>query len=475
MAPAPGSAVGTSFRRPSRGSAIITVLVLAAVTAVIASSFMFRSAQEARLAGRSLMLSAALNLAEAGIEEGLFAANSTAAFTTANGWTLVSGSTADYQKTITSGFNFQQATGSVYVRVDNTDTLTPVVIAAGKITIPNQPPIVKQIRVGGTKRRLWTNGMISRGTLTFSGSTVIDSYDSSVGPYHSATNRTDQVTVASASTAVDPVVVGSNASIYGYVATTGAEPVVGPGGRIYGATTPEGTSVDASRLRYDFTSNFPDVTPPTSFSTGVLPTTLGNVTSSVTLPRIGDVPTASGRYVYRVTSVNLTGTDAISIKGPVDIVVTGGFSISGTATLSVGGTDSVDPSINLYCAGAVELGGNGMANQTANPAKATIWGTAASPSTQSINVSGNGSYTGTIYAPNGTVTLSGSGDTSGAVIGGTITVSGSGRFHYDTDLGSVEASLDTSYRLSSWSELTGTPGGGSAFARDNRAPFASLF
>jgi hypothetical protein len=249
---------------------VITVLILAAVTAVIAAGFMFRSAQEATLAGRTLFQAVALNLAEAGVEEGLFAAN-TSGFTGANGWALVAGSSTDYEKTITSGFTFQQATGSIYVRVDNATSLTPTVIAAGKVSIPNRPAIVKQVRIGGVKRRLWTNGIVSRGTLTFSGSAVIDSYDSSVGPYNSATNRTDQVTVASASTAVDPVVVGSNASIYGYVATTGAAPVVGAGGRIYGATTPEGTSVDSGRLRYDFTSNFPDVTAPTTFSTGLLP------------------------------------------------------------------------------------------------------------------------------------------------------------------------------------------------------------
>src|SRR5205085_2063276 len=78
-------------RRTDRGSAVITVLVLAAVTAVIASGFLFRSLQEAKLAGRSLLQSAALNLAEAGVEEGLYAANG-GGFSTANGWAFASGS-----------------------------------------------------------------------------------------------------------------------------------------------------------------------------------------------------------------------------------------------------------------------------------------------------------------------------------------------------------------------------------------------
>ena len=458
-----------SQRRTNRGSAVITVLVLAAVTAVIASGFLFRSAQEAKLAGRSLLQAVALNLTEAGVEEGLYAAN-TSGFTSANGWTLASGSTTDYVKSITSGFDFRQATGAIYVRVDQATSLSPVVIAAAVVSVPQQPALVKQIRVGGIKRRLWSNGVVSQGTLTFSGSAVIDSYDSSLGPYNSATNRSDQVTVASASTALDPVVVGSNASVYGYIATTGADPVVGAGGRIYGATTPEGTNVDTSRIRHDFTSNFPDVTAPTGTAIS-----LSAIDSNLTLPRVGDTAGANGRYLYTTPSMSIAGHDLVAILGPVDLIVTGDLSISGSGSLSVGGVGSTNPSLNVYCPGSISMGGNGMVNLTSNAASSTIWGTAVSPATQTVSITGSGSYTGTIYAPNGNVTLSGSGDTSGSVIGKSVTVGGNGKYHYDTKLAAVEATLDTSFRLSSWTELTGTPGGGSAFARDNRAPFNTLF
>ena len=91
---------------------MLTVLILAAVTAVISSSFLFRAAQEAKLATRSVFLNAAFNLAEAGIEEGLYALN-TNGFNSGNGWTLASGSTTDYVKTITTGLDFTQATGAI--------------------------------------------------------------------------------------------------------------------------------------------------------------------------------------------------------------------------------------------------------------------------------------------------------------------------------------------------------------------------
>lgn len=452
-----------------RGSAVITVLVLAAVTAVISSGFLFRSAQEAKLATRGFFQNAALNLAEAGVEEGLYAAN-TSGLTSANGWTLASGSTTDYVKSIASGFDFRQATGAIYIRVDAAASLAPVVFAAGVISIPNQRPLVKQIRVSGTKRRLWTSGIVAKGVLTFSGTTAIDSYDSSVGPYNSATNRSDQAIVASASTALDTVVIGSNASIYGYVATTGDDPVVGTGGRIYGATTPVGTDVDTSRIRHDFTANLPDVTAPTGTAIS-----LSAISTSIVLPRVGDLPGANGRYLYTTSGVSIAGSNLVSILGPVDLIVTGNVAVSGNGSVAVGGAGSTNPSLNLYCPGSISMGGNGMINSTLLPASVTIWGTAASPATQTVSITGNGEYAGTIYAPNGNVTLGGSGATSGAVIGNSVTVSGNGQYHYDTKLASTETTLDVTYRISSWVELTGAPGGGSAFERDNRAPFDTLF
>jgi hypothetical protein len=465
---APVSAFAREHAR-QRGSAVITALVLAAVTAVIASGFLFRSAQEAKLATRSFFQSAALNLAEAGIEEGLHAANSDA-LTAANGWALVSGSTTDYFKNITSGFNFTQATGAIYIRVERSNPLVPVIIAAGVISIPQQPRMVKQLRVAGMKRRLWANGIVSRNTLTFSGNAQVDSYDSNVGVYNAATNRSDLASVATSSTAVDPVVLGSSATIYGYVATGANDPVVGTGGRIYGVTTPIGTLVDPTRIRRDFVANLPDVTAPTAVATSV-----SDITRNITLPRPGDAVGANGRYQYTATSINMESHDTVKITGPVDLVVTGNISVRGLAGLVIGGSGSTNPSLNIYCPGSIELGGTSALNATNKAASLTVWGTAPSTGTQTVTITGTADFIGTIYAPNAAVNLNGNGATNGAIIGKTVTVAGSGVFHYDVRLGDIGTTLDVSYRITNWNELTAATGSGSAFARDNRPPFAALF
>ena len=458
------------------------MLILAAVTALIASSFLFRAMQEARLATRSLYQSVALNLAEAGIEEGIYAANTSysanpsafyayapnvSGFSSANGWTLVSGTTADYTKTI-SGFSYPQGTGTVYIRVDSADSLTPVVTAAGVIAIPNQPSVVKQLRVMAGRRRLWSNAMVVKSTLTFSGNAIVDSYDSNLGLPNSATNRSDQATVATVSTAMDPLTIGSNVVIYGYVATGAADPVIGPGGRVYGATTPVGMAVDTTRIRHDFTANLPNANAPTE--AGI---SLGALSSSLTLPRVGDAPGTNGRYLYRVPSISIAGSDILAVLGPVDIVVTGNTSVTGSASVKVGGVGATNPSVNFYSAGTIHIAGNGMNNMTNVPSNASIWGTGTSASTQSITIAGNGSFTGTIYAPNADLSMVGNGANMGAIIAKNATVGGNGEFHYDVRLANLTS--DPAFRPTSWTELSAESTSSSVFKRDNRTPFASLF
>ena len=466
-------------RISEQGSAVITVLILAAVTAVIASGFLFRSVQEAKLATRGHFQIVALNLAEAGIEEGLHAANS-AAINSANGWSLASGSTTDYVKTITTGFNFDQATGAIYVRVDNAASSTPTVIAACSVTIPNQPKIVKQIRVGSTAPvRLFANGIVAKGNVTFSGSADIDSYDSSVGAYNAATNRSDRATVASLVT----VQVTGSATIYGYVATAGTTPSVGGSGRIYGATSPSSPRVDPNRVRTDFSTNLLDATAPTTsaYSLGAY-SVAGSSTAS--LPRGGDVAGANGRYLYTCSSLSVGGSGILNILGPVDVIVTGNTSIGGSGYIAVGGTGAVSPSLNIYCPGTLDLSGSGMVNNTSLPINATIWGTKPTGSTQTVTVGGSAAFRGTIYAPNGNVSVTGSGGVYGAIIGNTVTLSGSGDVHYDVQLATAAVPGGPSpgtgsgsgyLRIGSWSELKEAPGSGHAFARDNRAPFTTLF
>jgi len=462
-------------RRTDRGSAVITVLILAAVTAVIASGFLFRSSQEARLATRSFFQAAALNLAEAGLEEGLYAAN-TNSLTSANGWTLVSGSTADYQKIITTGLDFIQASGAIYIRADGATGSTPAITATGVISIPNQPRLVKQLRISGRgTRAVFSNALMTKGSITFSGSASVDAYNSSLGAWNSATNCNDRATIGTDST----LQITGSASIYGFVATNGVAPTVGGSGRIYGATSPGTPLVDPSRVRTDFNTNITDATAPTGTTTS-----LGNLNSTLTLPRASDLPGPNGRYLYVASGMELNGNSTLTINGPVDIIVNSDATVNGSAQITI--SNSTNANFNLYSAGTITLNGAGMVNNTNNPAKATIWGTKPSSGSQAMEINGNASFVGTIYAPNAVIQLNGSAGLFGAVVGKTVTIAGSSAIHYDVNLlnaaipggptpGASSSTATGTIAVGAWSELTAKPGSGDAFARDNRQPFNTLF
>lgn len=110
-----------------------------------------------------------------------------------------------------------------------------------------------------------------------------------------------------------------------------------------------------------------------------------------------------------------------------------------------------------------------------SPRHSPCGGRLRAPAAQTITITGTADFIGTIYAPNAAVGPTGNGATNGAIIGKTVTVAGSGVFHYDVRLGDIGTTLDVSYRITDWNELTAATGSGSAFARDNRPPFATLF
>ena len=177
----------------------MTVLLLAAIVALVGSHLLTRSSQEVKLATRSYYMSAAINLAEAGAEEAIWAENnsyfSSAYLGSTYGWSTATDGTGALVKTVTTGLALAQGTGEIYVRIDNPSASTPVIYSLGVVRLVNQPAIVKQLRVTLVRRALWPNAVVAKGTVTFRGNQVrVDSYDSALGPWNATTNRSDHGT-----------------------------------------------------------------------------------------------------------------------------------------------------------------------------------------------------------------------------------------------------------------------------------------
>jgi Flp pilus assembly protein TadG len=121
-------------------------------------------------------------------------------------------------------------------------------------------------------------------------------------------------------------------------------------------------------------------------------------TDNVTLP--------SGNYFFNDFTV--TGSAQVNFSGPTTLYVYGNFSMSGKTTTSG------------------SLPGNLKLVMVHDP------NTNAAPG--SVTVGSSSAFYGSIYAPESAVSISGSGDVYGSVLGLTVNMSGSGSVWYDTTL-----------------------------------------
>lgn len=455
---APARRAAARARR--RGSVLIVALLLAALIAVALGSYINLNLTSARLSKRTFNGYAALNLAEAGAEEAVWAFNRATSGDGAawNGWTP--GGSAAWQKF--SNFDYGANTkGWVKVYVDNTNppaSAQPKVVTQASIGRDGETPAIKMLEVTLRRRAYFAGGLVAKDSVAFSGANAsVDSWDSDPDdsaateaiPY-STDVRTDRGSVASTAF-VNTAVAINNANIWGYVATGGSQPQVGSKGSIRGASTPEDVAVDPSRVSTDFSADFDTVAAPID-GTPIL--TLG--------PTLGVAGTTTK---WRTPGITLSGSETLTIYGDVILVLTAG---SGTDAISVTGNASIiiaeDASLTLYVEGNVKLGGKGLANANTQPISCQFWGVNATASGQELQIAGNGALVAVVYAPNGDVKINGNGDVMGSVVANTITLVGNAAFHYDESLARRDS--NTPFTIRKWRELT---------TAAERAPYEGLF
>jgi hypothetical protein len=411
-------------------------MILAIIGGTIIAGYLKMSLKEYQLSQRTLKLQSTMNLAEAGLELGMNAIN-TKDWT---GWTAV-GTNGKFRDITNIAFTDGRiARIRVYLEDFNS---TPILAAEGRVIEPDGSELFKQVRVDMTSSGLFSNGLTAKDSINFNGNNVtVDAYDSTVGVWNYTLNRVDEGSVASLSVDNGALDVG-NGDIWGYLATAGGTYDIGNNGSVMGADTPTGVTEDPNRISYDFKASLPDVSAP-----GLTPDHITLAAGS-----IGD-PTASWSsdpVVYHISSFSMSGHNTITVVGPTILIVDGDFKLSGQAELNIVGTESY---LQMYVGGDLDLTGQGVLNDEQKPEAFQVWGTAASGTSQSIKVAGNGDFAGILYAPNADLEIKGNGNVSGAAVGENITLTGNAAFHYDLNLKNLDS--DGSYAISRWRELRGT-------------------
>ncbi|MEZ5275282.1 MAG: hypothetical protein R3F07_02740 [Opitutaceae bacterium] len=419
-----------------RGSVLLVTMILTLGLAIFLGSYVKMAMGSYQLSTRSFYSNSCLNLAEAGLEEALFALNNS----DWTGWTANSG---HMNRTI-SGINLGSGnTGQIRVRVfDYATDPSPRIVSEGLANLNSGPALRKQVEITVSRKSFFANGIVAKDTVEFKGGNAyVDSFDSSdpaasTGGLYDFAKRKDNGSVGSVLVTSDAVSI-SNAEIWGYVATGGSAPTVGSNGKIHGADTPSGVDVDTNRIRTDFTASFDSVTAPGSFTA-----IYTNVSGNITLGTLGSATT------IKATSISNNNGQVTQFAGDVTLVVSGDIDIKGDFV--VGATSS----LTVYVAGDVDIGGNGVMNLTGLSEKLILYGT--NPTSQTIKLHGNGAAHAAIFAPNADLELKGGGSSGvfvGAAVVKTAFINGNFEFHYDEALSKLGSS--GVYTVGGWRELNG--------------------
>lgn len=441
-----------------RGSLLIVAMLLSAVIGISIVSFLNLGRTGMQISERALFNNGAMNLAENGLEQAVYAINKPGYDWSSGGWSM-------------SGVNARQkwtgyalgagATGEVRAYVYNyTGSGAPKIVSRSLVTAGGgaSRQIEKWVEVQLRKTSKFANGLVARQSITFSGNNAsVDSWNSdpdnntaTAAIAYSGAVRHDSGTVGCISVSVAAVLI-NNADIWGYVSTGGSMPSVGSNGLVGPFGTPSGTT-DMSRVATDFTANFDPVTAPTA----TYNLYGGAITNNESLPRVSDTVAADGYYYIRADSINFNNK-VLTITGKVILELTNAM----TSVDIGGGSGAINinagAELQIYGPGDIKIAGQGLMNggtsaATANqPIKCQIYGTKTS-GVQDIQIAGNGVLSAVVYAPQGSVKINGNGDVCGSVVANDITCVGNAAFHYDESLANFGG--NNPYRVSRWRELT---------------------
>jgi hypothetical protein len=189
------------------------------------------------------------------------------------------------------------------------------------------------------------------------------------------------------------------------------------------------------------------------FSQPVSPVTAPSWTASNANPTVIDRTmtlrggTAAAPATYKVSSVMLDAQKTVTLAPPpghpadqdcyIEIWVTGNFTSTGSSKI----TQHPRVHVTYHVQGNVTVTGGTFVNNSGFAAQNII--NVINPpngTTQTVTVTGGGTFVGAINAPGANVTLSGNGSFTGALVGKTLAMSGGAAFHYDQALADLGGS-----------------------------------
>lgn len=395
-----------------KGFVMISVLAISLVFVMVILPLISWTSNEFSWTSRSFMSLRALNLADAGAELAVWEIiHNSAQFA---GWSGLN------PKTLTiSSFtdNYGAVIGDITISVDNTSPENYLVSSTGFVPSASNTIIRKTVKVKVFPHALFNSAIFGYTSVTTRGNAMVDSFDSTVGPY-------------------SPLTAGANGDIGTNGLLTRMENAVikgdlfvSPSGAISGYSStyvigdPYYLGNDVELVVYDMPDYFISLSSQGNY-------TLAGQNSYIIPP--GD---------YRYESISVQAKASLTISSNTRIYIHNDFYIGGQATVYTG------EGVELYIGGNADFAGKGIVNVSGLAGNLEIYG--LNPGT-SFSYTGLSDFYGTIYAPQSSLYLAGDANFYGAVVGGDVTLAGNIQFHYDESL--ADTGPYAGYDIAYWQE-----------------------
>lgn len=436
------------FSHSERGSATLAVLLIGTILTLIAIAYMRTSVGELERANRSFVQLSLMTGVDNIVEEVL----QNLATGDWQGWEKREPYRYKESTVVTSSGDTMQWLAVI----DESAQSQPELHLRASATSPHGRPVIREFSIRLARRSAFQFGLHLRDRITLNGQNIeLSSFDSREGPFDPATNRSDKIAVAVATTESDSIRIG-NASIYGWLLTSGLTPNFGPQAGLRSFQTPVQVRIDPARLLDDLPADFPqplDLVSPPAEATPLPPFSGQNL----------QLGSAEDQYprIYRATNFTLNNPQTIRVDGPVDIHLSGRTRLRGEIVIANNGR------LRLFLDGDLTVSGKGFAGANHTTDRLILYGLAGC---DSIDLSGQAIVRGSIFAPNATLTLSGGGNQGsfeGAATAAALTVNGNYKIHHDLALREAPIA-PLRHSVTSWREPT------QADMRFNFAPFTAF-
>jgi hypothetical protein len=414
-------------KRPEeKGFVLIVGLVVMAVLLLLAVPLLFQLSFENKLTNKSYKSSAALSLAEAGVERAI--------------WELNYGDIATWDgdsslRTMTIS-SFQTPDGNVIgdieISVEDPEGENPVVSSLGRVALAESRVLSKCARVvlEEEKYKPWINGIFGDEELDFASNAYVDSYDSREGAYGSS-NMGSEGDVGTNGTHYGCIDLASNARIYGN-ALSGPE------------TNPE--DVIITRANAEISGEMDSLSEPHRMPS-VLP--------PEGLPYMGDyflggsdsaIINQSGEYA----SFRLDSNATVTITADVTLHITGEFSMLSNTQLDI----EPGVKVTIYLGGSFTQNSNtAINNLSEDPTNLLILGTDSFNGEMEWN--SNSQLWGAVYVPKAGIFLNSNADYCGSISGKSFDCCSHARIHYDLALAAlaIDGTEGNPFTIQSWQEV----------------------